>query len=265
MPVVNDVKVDLSKLKENIANQKKDLHSKQIAMGGNGAPVKGNKKAFLNELVTSMRHGTKSSAIETIQAVNETVEHTRGVPQAVAKNLYGNQQRPQQNRNRQREQFNPEQPQRERSGASDWGMAGGGGNVSIPDHRYGGSGNADEDRFDQEYSKVNSDFDRKMMDYMSRNNPAMQKFIQQSPYAQRVQNEQIVVEEPQLLNEGAQSAGNLEHMVETALRGAVTNIYTKQKIQEALEEYLQSDDFIEKVGKAILVISKRNKAKQGGK
>lgn len=259
-------KVDINKLKETIATQKKEMYSKQIAMGGNGAPVKGNKKAFLNELVTSMRHGVKSSAIETIQAVNETVEMRNGVPQAVAKNLMGGrEQYVPRNRNRNvREQFNPNQPVGERTGASDWGM---GGNVSIPGYGRSGMG-SDEDRFDQEFSKANSEFDRKMMEYMSRNNPAMQKFIQQSPYAQQVQQEQIVVEQPQMLHESAPSygdKGNLEHMVETALRGAVTNIYTKQKIQEALEEYLKSDDFIDKVGKAINIIAKRNKAKQQGK
>jgi predicted nucleic-acid-binding protein len=264
MPEVKDVKVDINKLKETIAIQKKEIHSKQIAMGGNGAPVKGNKKAFLTELVTSMRHGVKSSAIETIQAVNETVEMRNGVPQAVAKNL-GRESYVPQNRNRQqvREQFNPNQPV-QRTGASDWGM--GSGNVSIP--QQGRGMGSDEDRFDQEFSKANSDFDRKMMEYMSRNNPAMEKFIQSSPYAQRVQTEQIVVEEPHLLTEGSSIHGekvNLEHMVETALRGAVTNIYTKQKIQDALEEYLQSDDFIDKVAKAINIIAKRNKAKLQGK
>jgi hypothetical protein len=264
MPEVKDVKVDLSKLKENIASQKKEMYTKQIAMGGNGNPVKGNKKAFLNELVASMHHGVKSNAIETIQKVNETVEMRNGVPQQVAKNIMsGSREYVPQNRNRQqvREQYNPNQPV-QRTGASDWGMPGG--NVSLPNQYGGGGGNPDGDRFDQEFSKANSEFDRRMMEFQSQNNPAMQKFIQTSPYAQRVQQEQIIVEHPEMLTEGGEKA-NLEQMVESALRGVVTNIYTKQKIQESLDEYLKSDDFINKVASAINIIAKRNKAKQAGK
>lgn len=264
MPEIKDVKVDLSQLKNNIAQQKKELHNKQIALGqGNGLPMKGSKKSFLNELVNSMRTGQKSEAIEVVRAVNETVEHKKGVPPAVAKNRksYAPPRNPRQQVN---EDYDPQQKQK-RSGADDWGMGSQGGG-QYP--RQGGYGDEREAQFDQAFSQNNAAFDRMMQERnpIVAGNPKYQQMVnQQQP---QYQNEQYVFEQPQVMNEQLEVLNekiekNLDKMVESAFKNVLSDIYTKQKIQEALGDFLKSDDFIKVVGQAINEIAKRNKAKQG--
>lgn len=267
MPEVKDVKVDLSKLKDNIALQKKELHSKQVALGqGNGQPIKTSKKSFLNELVTSMRTGQKSEAIEVVRAVNETVEFKKGAPPAVAKNRDKKSYMPPRN---QRQQVNEEfegqpQTQQRRSGADDWGMGSQGGG-------YNRGGDDREAEFDRAFSSNNAAFDRMMQERnpMVASNPKYQQMVNQHQ-PQYQQNEQYVVEQPQVLNEQLEVLNekiekNLDKMVESAFKNVLSDIYTKQKIQEALGDFLKSDDFIKVVGQAINEIAKRNKAKQGTK
>lgn len=262
MPEVKDVKIDLSQLKNNIAAQKQELHSKQIAMGqGNGQPIKGNKRAFLNELKNVLHTGGNSEAVAVIRAVNETVEQKRGVPVAVAKNKKNYMPaRPQQ-------QFvNEEVPvQHRRSGADDWGVAGGGGGNNVP--QRGGYGEEREAQFEQALNNTNQAFDQMMMSqnpYVAQNPKYQQMVGQYQPQAQPQQ--QYVVEQPQnehmeLLTEKIEK--NLDKMVESAFKNVLSEIYTKQKIQEALGDFLKSDDFVRVVGQAINEIAKRNKAKQG--
>jgi uncharacterized protein (DUF2267 family) len=265
MPEVKDVKVDLSQLKNNIAAQKKELHSKQVALGqGNGQPMKTSKKSFLNELVTSMRTGQKSEAIEVVRAVNETVEYKRGAPPAVAKNREKRSHIPQRPQQRQQvnEEYDPQNPPVRRSGADDWGMGnqGGGYNRSGGDDR--------EAEFDRAFNHNNAAFDRMMRERnpMVANNPKYQQMMDRH----QPQQEEYVVEQPGVINEQLEVLNekiekNLDKMVESAFKNVLSDIYTKQKIQEALGEYLKSDDFIKVVGQAINEIAKRNKAKQGSK
>ena len=269
MPEVNNV--DLTKLKETIATQKKEMHSKQVAMGnGNGAPVKQGKKSFLNELVTSMRTGQKSEAVEVVRAVNETVEYKKGAPPAVAKNRKNHMpQRPQQ-RQQVNEDYDPQNPpvSSRRTGADDWGMGsqgyGGGGNYN---RGYGDEREAD---FDRAFNDNNAAFDRMMREKnpMVANNPKYQQMMDRHQPQQQYQNEQYIVEQPEtgnmeMLTEKIEK--NLDKMVESAFKNVLSDIYTKQKIQEALGDFLKSDDFIKVVGQAINEIAKRNKAKQAGK
>lgn len=269
MPDVRDVKVDLSKLKDNIAAQKKELHSKQIALGqGNGQPMKTGKKSFLNELVNSMRTGQKSEAVEVVRAVNETVEFKKGAPPAVAKNRDKKSYMPPRNNQRQQvnEEFEPQQhgAGQRRTGADDWGVGSQGGG-QYP------RGGEREAQFEQAFSQNNAAFDRMMQDRnpMVAANPKYQQLVNQHQ-PQYQQNEQYVVEQPQALNEQFEVLNekiekNLDKMVESAFKNVLSDIYTKQKIQEALGDFLKSDDFVKVVGQAINEIAKRNKAKQAGK
>ena len=274
MPDVRDVKVDLSKLKDNIAAQKKELHSKQIALGqGNGQPMKTGKKSFLNELVNSMRTGQKSEAIEVVRAVNETVEYKKGAPPAVAKNRDKKSYMPPRNNQRQQvnEEFDPQNPPvQRRTGADDWGVGSQGGG-QYPRQGGGGYGDEREAQFDQAFSQNNAAFDQMMRDRnpMVAANPKYRQMVDQHQ-PQYQQNEQYVVEQPQVLNEQLEVLNekiekNLDKMVESAFKNVLSDIYTKQKIQEALGDFLKSDDFVKVVGQAINEIAKRNKAKQGGK
>lgn len=262
MPEVKDVKIDLSQLKNNIAAQKKELYTKQIAMGhGNGQPVKGNKRAFLNELKNVLQTGGDSEAVAVIRAVSETVEQKRGVPAAVAKNKKNYMPpRPQQ-------YLNEETPvvQPRRTGADDWGVSGGGN--SIP--QRGGYGEERETEFDRAFNQNNAAFDRVMQERnpMVASSPKYQQMVNQHQ-SKHQQNEHYVVEQPQVLNEQLEVLNekiekNLDKMVESAFKNVLSDIYTKQKIQEALGDFLKSDDFIKVVGQAINEIAKRNKAKQG--
>lgn len=259
MPEVKNFKVDLTQLKDNIAQQKKEQYNKQIAMGqGNGQPVKNGKKRFLHELVDSMRTGKNSEAVEVVRAVNETVEHKRGAPPAVAKNRKSYMPpRPQQ------QHMNEEVPaQHRRSGADDWGMGGGGSNV--PQRGGYGHDGEREAAFDQAFNQNNVAFDQMMRDRnpMVATNPKYQQMVNQHQPQQ--QNEQYIVEQPgndhmELLTEKIEK--NLDKMVESAFKNVLSDIYTKQKIQESLAAFLESDDFVKVVGRAINEIAKRNKAK----
>jgi hypothetical protein len=101
-------------------------------------------------------------------------------------------------------------------------------------------------------------------------NPKYQEMMNRHQPQQYAQNEQYVVEQPGVINEQLEVLNekiekNLDKMVESAFKNVLSDIYTKQKIQEALGDFLKSDDFIKVVGQAINEIAKRNKAKQGGK
>lgn len=263
MPEVKDVPFDLSKLKSDVAKQKQELHNKQIVMAGEGGGIrKSNKRSVLNELVTSMKTGQVTETVKAMHAISETANVIDGVPAAINKNKKQGQMpmRP-------RQQMNEQVPvqQRQRTGADDWGMTGGGGYS-----RAMGGGDERDNLFEQNFQQANSRFDQMMMgnNPMVAQNPAYQRMMQQ--YSNHPQQEQYVVEQPQgnpqvlneqmeLLNEKLEK--NLEKMVESTFKSVLTNIYTKQKIQESLEDYLKSEDFIKAVGRAINEIATRKKAK----
>jgi hypothetical protein len=259
---MSEFKVDLNKLKAEIDRSKNELASKEIAMGRvpENAVAKG-KRGFLNELVSSMHHGGNSTAIEAIRAVNETVESRRGVPQAVAKNNQNNQPR------QQRQQYVPvnenvaPQP---KTGADDWGVpgitTGRGGNGGYQPNMgggYGGGGYGDrgDELFEQNIARQMAEYDRMKMQGNPVTARAMQNIQQGQQYPQQM-NEQIIVEQP---NDGR----NMEKLVESAFKNVLTDIYTKERIQESLIELLQTDEGLKIVGRAINEIAKRNKAKAG--
>jgi hypothetical protein len=264
MPDVKNVKIDFAQLKNTIESGKKAQHEKQVALGNvpEGAIMKSNKRSFLNELVTSMHSGVKTSAVEAITAVNETVEYKKGVPQAVAKNK--NSYAPPRRRNQVNEQTIPQQQVR-RTGASDWGMSGNG-NVNL-NPQGGGYGDDRDMAFEENLSKVNAEFDQRMMNNnpMVAQNPRMQQMVQQygGQYPQQTQQQYVVEAQPQAMNEQMEHMEkNMEKIVESNLKSVLTNIYTKQKIQESLVELLQSDDGLKILARAINEIAKRNKANQ---
>lgn len=260
------VKFDPSKLKEEINNQRKEMLQKnpELAKKVNNG-MKG--KKFISELKSSMVHGVKTEASELVRAVNQKTDNNYAPPIAVAKN-YAKQQ-PQQRQVIQEQTVS--QPQR--TGASDWGVgsSSGGGN---PNPSYRGSENDRESSFEQVFTQKNDAFDQMMMRGAAKNNPNLQKFLDGNPNASQFMNqsEQVVIaeqtegtnhnvnEQLQLINDKVER--NLEKMVESAFKGVLTNIYTKQKIHEALGDFLESDEFVKIVGEAIVKISKRNKAKQ---
>jgi len=260
----NLVTFDLNKLKGEIDSRKKEQTKKQVVLGTvqEGAITKNGKKAFLNELVTSMHTGIKTSASEAIKAVNETVETRRGVPQAVAKNV--NRYIP--SRTIVNEEVAPPVAPR-RSGAEDWGFGEGtGGGNGQPRYRHGGDER--DQMFDQEFNKQNAQFDQMMMAGFA-NNPAFAKFMQQQnqqpvqSYKPQVIAEGAMNEQVQAINEKMER--NIERLVESTFKNVLTTIYTKERIQESLVEYLQTDEGLKVVGRAINEIAKRNKAKQQGK
>jgi len=257
------VKFDLNKLKSDIDSRKKEQNTKQVVLGNvpEGAIQKKGKKQFLNELVTSMHTGVRTSASEAIKAVNETVEMKKGAPQAVAKNN-ANKYIP--SRTIVNEEVAP-QPIQRRTGADDWGM---GGNGAQPDMRYRSQGDEREMQFENAFQKQNADFDQMMMAGYA-NNPAYMKMMQergQQPvqsYKPQVIAEGSLNEQVELLNEKMER--NMEKLVESTFKNVLTNIYTKEKIQESLVEFLQTDEGLKVVSRAINEIAKRNKAKQQGK
>lgn len=263
---MSEFKVDFKALKQQIDAGKVQQHNKEVALGRvpEGAIPKKNKKAFLNELVHSMRHGVNTDAVEAIRTVNETVEIRRGQPPAVAKNTGGKYAQPKNNYVPMNENVAP-QPQH-RNAADEWGVPqGAGGNGRGGYGGNGGNGGYDGERenlFEQNLHKQMAAFDQMKMT----GNPVAAQIMQQQPQYPNQQgyqpqyphqmNEQVIVEQPER---------NMEKLVESAFKNVLTEIYTKQKIQEALSDFLKSDDFVKVVGQAINEIAKRNKAKQQGK
>lgn len=245
--------MDIEKLKAEINSRNTDRKNKQVSLGNvpDGAIPKRGKKQFLNELVSSMNTGRKTDASEAIRVVNETVENKRGAPNAVAKNV-GKYVPPRSTRQQQVEQ--EVQPQQYKTASDEWG---------IPSGVAGGNHGHDGER-DDLFENANAKFDQMMMD----GNPVASKLMKQ-PTTMTPSNQQRYVSEKtinesdidQLLTEKLER--NMEKMVESTFKSVLTNIYTKQKIQEALGDFLESDDFVKVVGKAINEIAKRNKAKQG--
>jgi|SRR5579859_636061 len=261
------VKFDPSKLKAEIDNQRKEMLQKnpELAKKVNNA---GKGKKFISELKASMVHGVKTEASELVRAVNQKTDNNYAPPIAVAKN-YAKNQPPQQQRQVIAEDTHHTPT---RTGASDWGVAGGGNVSNTPVYR--GSENDREASFEQVFSQKNDAFDQMMMRGAAKNNPNLQKFLDANPNANQYmhqQPEQVVIAEQmggsnQNINEQVQSLNekverNLEKMVESAFKGVLTNIYTKQKIHEALGDFLESEEFVKIVGEAIVKISKRNKQK----
>lgn len=240
---MSEFKVDFKALKQQIEAGKAQQTTKEVALGRvpEGAIPKKSKKAFLNELVHSMRSGVSSNATEAIRSVNETVEVKKGQPPAVAKNTGGKYAVPRQHYTPMNENVMQPQP---RTAANDWGIpqgvqTGGG---------YGG--NEREDLFEQNLQKQMAAFDQMKMT----GNPVAAQIMQQPQYPHQM-NEQVIVQQP--MNER-----NMDKLVESAFKNVLTEIYTKQKIQEALSDFLKSEDFVKVVGQAINEIAKRNKAKQ---
>jgi hypothetical protein len=241
---MSEFKVDFKALKQQIEAGKAQQTTKEVALGRvpEGAIPKKNKKAFLNELVHSMRSGVSTSATEAIRSVNETVEVKRGQPPAVAKNTGGKYALP-------RQQYTPInenviQPQIPRTAANDW---------AIPQFVQvgGGYGNEREDLFEQNLQKQMAAFDQMKMN----GNPVAAQIMQQPQYPHQM-NEQVVVQQPM-------TERNMDKLVESAFKNVLTEIYTKQKIQESLHDFLASDEFEKIVSGVILRIAKRNKEKQG--
>lgn len=259
------VKFDPSKLKEEINNQRKEMLQKnpELAKKVNNA---GKGKKFISELKSSMVHGVKTEASELVRAVNQKTDNNYAPPIAVAKNYAKNQ--PQQRQVIQ-EQTNQTPT---RTGASDWGVGSSGGG-NNPNPAYRGSENDRESSFEQVFTQKNDAFDQMMMRGAAKNNPNLQKFLDANPNANQYMNqpEQVVIAEQMggnsvSVNEQVQSLNekverNLEKMVESAFKGVLTNIYTKQKIHEALGDFLESDEFVKIVGEAIVKISQRKKPK----
>lgn len=247
--------MDLEKLKAEINSRNTNRNNKQVSLGNipDGAIPKQGKRQFLNELVTSMHTGRKTDASEAIRVVNETVENKKGSPNAVAKNA-GKYVPPRSTRQQLVEQ-EVQQPQQYKSAADEWGLP-----TGVAGNRSGGHDGERDDLFESQ----NARFDQMMMG----GNPVASKIMKQ-PTTMTPSNQQRYITEQkvnesdidQLLTEKLER--NMEKMVESTFKSVLTNIYTKQKIQEALGDFLESDDFVKVVGKAINEIAKRNKAKQG--
>lgn len=255
---MSDFKVNLEELKKQIDTRKAEMNSTSVAMGRMPEGGKG-KKGFLNELVSSMRSGANSTALEAIKAVNETVEARHGDP-----TLKGKQAPVKQPRQRVQVEENYERPLR--SGADDWGVPG----VTVPNRGNYGRGNygggyeggefeRGDQLFEANIARQMAEFDRLKMS----GNPVAAKIMetmQHQGQQPRYMNEQVVVETPQMFNE--QTERNIEKLVESSFKNVLTTIYTKERIQESLVEYLQTDEGLKVIGRAINEIAKRGKAKK---
>jgi hypothetical protein len=245
---MSDGKFDFSKLKSEISSRKSEITTKEVALGKvpAGAIRKNNKKEFIKELVTSMHTGVKTSASEAVRTVSETVEMRKGLPPAVAKNT-GKYIPPR--TNNQYVPLNENVAPLQRNAADEWGIPSG-----VERNGYGER----EDLFDQNLRKQMEDFDRMKMT----GNPVAAQMMRQPQYGQQPQ---YIVEQQGAGNQIMTEDRNLEKLVEGAFKNVLTEIYTKQKIQEALTDFLKSDDFVKVVGQAINEIAKRNKQKQANK
>lgn len=247
--------MDIDKLKAEINSRKTERTTKDVALGKvpEGAIPKLGKRQFLSELVTSMHRGVTTNAVEAIKAVNETVEMKKGAPNAVAKTV-GKYVPPRNVRQMVNEEevvapinYPP------KSAANEWG---------LPSGVRGMGGDGERDHlFEQENAK----FDQMMMS----GNPIAAKYVQQmqQPQQPKYITEQVV---PTVVNENhidqlltEKLERNMEKMVESAFKSVLTSIYTKQKIQESLADFLESEDFVKVVAKAINEIAKRKKVNQG--
>jgi hypothetical protein len=246
--------MDIDKLKAEINSRKTERTTKDVALGKvpEGAIPKLGKRQFLSELVTSMHRGVATNAVEAIKAVNETVEMKKGAPNAVAKTV-GKYVPPRNVRQMINEEEVVAPVNYKKSAADEWG---------LPSGIRGGMG-GDGER-DHLFEQENAKFDQMMMS----GNPIAAKYVQQiqQPQQPRYITEQAiptVVNEShidQLLTEKLER--NMEKMVESAFKSVLTSIYTKQKIQESLADFLESEDFVKVVAKAINEIAKRKKGNQ---
>jgi hypothetical protein len=251
-----EVKLDLTKLKNEIEVRNREKGNKQVAMprSQDGGIPKNKKGQFLNELVTSMHTGMKTTASETVMTVAQAADKKAG--------FFGQNQTYAAPQRQQRIQENvmPMQ-QGPRSGASDWG---------VPSGNHGGGygrGNGDYDRdqmFDQNFSQANARYDQMRMG-QAQDNPALQKFVQQNQ--QYMPNQVVTTVQPvQQINEqeyiNEKLERNLEKLVESSFKSVLTNFYTKERIQESLVEFLQTDEGLKVVSRAITEIAKRSKQNQ---
>lgn len=244
---------DINKLKTEIDSRKSEKTTKEVALGmiPAGAIPKKGKRAFLNELVTSMHRGIKTDASEAIRVVNETVENRKGVPNAAVNNKASGKYIPPRTN---RVQLNEEvAPTTYSPPLNDWG---------IPQGVSGGrSGDGERDDL---FESQNAKYDQMMMS----GNPVAAQIVRQQPQPVGQQRQYVTEPAPIVMNEqldqmlNEKLERNMERMVESAFKSVLTSIYTKEKIQESLSEFLKSDDFIKVVGKAINEIATRNKAKQ---
>lgn len=245
--------MNLENLKKEISNRNAERNNKQVSLGTipDGAIPKTNKRQFLNELITSMHTGKKTNATEAIRIVNETVEVKKGAPNAAAKNV-GKYIPP---RKLNEHVIEHETPIK-RSAADDWGLPSG-----VKTH----SSRLDGER-DDLFEDQNAKFDQMMMGMNPHTAKLMQQYNPSAVAPQKYINEQVqpVVDPNQidkLLTEKLER--NMEKMVESTFKSVLTNIYTKQKIHEALGDFLQSEEFLQVVGRAINEIAAKRKAKQG--
>lgn len=234
---------DINKLKAEIESRNTEKTKKDVALGmiPDGAILKKNKRAFLNELRTSMHNGVETEAVTTIRTLNETVEQKKGAPNAAAKNT--NKYIPPRPNSKQLVNEERRQPT---APVNDWGIPSG---VAS-----GGHGDGERDEL---FEQANAKYDQMMMS----GNPVAANYLQN----QKQPKTQYITEEfssnADFLTEKIER--NLEKMVESSFKSVLTNIYTKQKIQESLVDFLESEDFVKIVGKAINEIAKRNKARHG--
>lgn len=253
-----DFKVDLNKLKQEIDSRKTEQTTKDVALGRVSEGAIPRKKSFLNDLVTSMHRGVKTEALETIKAVNETVESRHGGVNAVD----GQTQRRRMPQPRQQYvETNEEIPQR-RNASDEWsvpgitGTGGGrrntGGGYQQPNYEGGGGYGEREDLFEQTIAQRMAEYDRMKMS----GHPIASKAMENVQHnQQRYINEQVIVETPY------ENDRNIEKIVESSFKNVITQVYTKERIQESLIELLQTDEGLKIVGRAINEIAKRNKAK----
>jgi hypothetical protein len=246
---MSDFKINLDELKKKINEQKSEIDGKNVMLGKPSVQNSGTgNKKFIGQLITSMRHGVVTEATETIKALNKAVDTKQGLPPAIAKNKHIPN----------REVIVEKVTHVEKNPKNDWEVAG----VTTPSHNYNNGNNYGNDGereglFEKNLSEQMAQFDQIKMN----GNPIAKKIISESKGHNNSNNEVVITNRNMLYEQN--SDRNIDKLVEGAFKNVLTEIYTKQKIQDEFIEFLKTEEFIKILSQTINVIAKRNKEKHG--
>ncbi len=216
-----EFKIDLEVLKKSVEERKNNSMIVEQAMGKTGVP-KTDKRTFLANLLSSVNQGDRNNtAVQALQTLNETVEATRGVPTAVAKNM---------GVGRMGEAYTPA--------------------PATPNTSYRDGDAA----FEREVQKRAEDMVRLGKMNASNSVPLSEAVnnYAKTPYVGQPMNEQYAPQQQysspmneQILKSVADVMGSamFDKMINESFRNVITEIYTKEKIENVIKEYVESDIF----------------------
>jgi hypothetical protein len=244
--------MNLDKLKSDLDELKKTKDAVNIGMNRipEGAAKKTGRQAFLGELIASVNHNVPTQAVQVLNAINETVEATRGsvgksnakwTPPALNNNAVGVNQ-PQQ-LNVAPSQFRQNLSEGERDKAFEDRLASIGKNQTLADTL--------QNVVNHGQTVVPNQIQKPIYEQYT-------AAVPQSSYYQQSQAPTMVSEQVNnLVNEAI--GKNLNHLVEHAFKSVLTDIFANQRINTLIKEYVQTAEFENLIHRAFVNAAEKRK------